>query len=47
MQPLLAFLAFSAFLGFRSHRLDSPVPGRVLLGACLMLTISLYSLRFL
>ena len=47
MQPLLLVLAVSAYLGLRSHRHDSPVSRRVVLGLGLFLAVALYSRRFL
>lgn len=47
MQPLLLFLAVSAFIGLRSHRADSPISRQVLLGASLLLAVALYSRRLL
>ncbi len=47
MQPLLAFLVFSIYLGFRSDRVDAPVSRSALLVAAVVLAVALYSRRFL
>ena len=47
MRPLLVTLLFAAYLALRSHRTDTPIDPRFLLGACVLLTAMLYFPRFL
>lgn len=47
MQPLLAFLVLSIYVGFRSDRVDRPVSHRALLIGAVLLSVALYSRRFL
>ena len=47
MQPLLAFLALSAAVGFWGHDSDTPIRRRVILIGCLVLVAALFGRRFL
>lgn len=47
VNPILALLLVSLFVGVRSHKTGQPISYRVLLGASLLCVAAFYSQRFI